>query len=102
MSGLSPETIRQNRRLIAERLHWPDGALEACEQLESEHPGFEVAWFGENRSARPEFNKPAGFYAWRAGDQPGQMWADGWHGRHEWYGTTPDELKAELSGHAID
>lgn len=87
----------RNRRLIAERLDWEAGAVEECERMEREFPGFDVAWFAESVSEDPAFNRPAGFYAWRTGDQPGQMWSDGWHGRQEWYGVTIDNLRAQLA-----
>jgi hypothetical protein len=100
VNELSPEVIRRNRWLFAERLHWPEGAVETCEQLESEHPGFEVWWFPKQRSEVPVFDREAGFYAWRFGAQPGQMWGDTWHGRDEWFGATPEKLDAELSAFA--
>lgn len=33
-----------NRRLIAERLGWPDGALDACLALEADFPRWSVYW----------------------------------------------------------
>lgn len=86
----------RNRRILAKRQGWPEGGVAACEKLEQKFPGFEVFWFRQNRSARTEFNREAGFYAWRAGEQPGQMWGDTWRGRKEWYGATPEELRAQL------
>jgi hypothetical protein len=35
-----------NRRLIAERLKWPAGALETCEQLELDNPTWRFDWHG--------------------------------------------------------
>lgn len=52
---------RNNQRLIAERTGWPDGALEACIDLEDRHPGWNVSWMGEN--VTPGWERPAGFYA---------------------------------------
>lgn len=52
-----------NRRVLAERLHWPDGVLEACARVEVEHPGWVVFWMRENTT--PGFERPAGFHAVR-------------------------------------
>ncbi|MER6891987.1 hypothetical protein [Streptomyces halstedii] len=41
---ISPEMVERNRELLAERLRWPDGALEDCRLLEELHPGWHV-WF---------------------------------------------------------
>ena len=90
------ERITRNRRIMAPRQHWPEGAVEACEKLEQEFPAFEVDWFPRNRSARTHFSREPGFYAWREGENPGQMWGDTWHGRQEWYGATPEELANEV------
>lgn len=90
--------VRRNAELIAERTGWPEGALAACVRLERECPGFRVAWFAERKTAAVAFNREAGFYAWVAGEQPGLMYGNVWHGRQEWYGATPDELKAKLGG----
>jgi hypothetical protein len=34
----------RNRRVVAERLDWPDGHLETCERLDDEHPGWYTNW----------------------------------------------------------
>jgi hypothetical protein len=52
---------RNNQRLIAERTGWPDGALQACADLEDRHPGWHVSWMNENTT--PGWERPAGFYA---------------------------------------
>lgn len=52
---------RNNQRIIAEALHWPDGALQACADLEDRHPGWGVSWMHENTT--PGFERAAGFYA---------------------------------------
>jgi hypothetical protein len=52
---------RNNRRLIAERTGWPEGALQACADLEDRHPGWHVSWMSENTG--PGFERPAGFWA---------------------------------------
>jgi hypothetical protein len=50
-----------NRRILAERLHWPDGALQACVELEGRHPGWDVSWSHENTIKG--FEHPARFSA---------------------------------------
>jgi hypothetical protein len=52
---------RNNQRLIAERTGWPDGALQACADLEDRHPGWHVSWMAEN--ATPGWERAAGFWA---------------------------------------
>lgn len=51
----------QNRALLAERLRWPEGALQACQELEQRHPGWHVHWLGEAIRGR----RRAGFHASR-------------------------------------
>jgi hypothetical protein len=57
-----PDLAARNRRLLAERLHWPQGALEECERLDQAHPGWSVVWRPENTV--PGFELAAGFYAY--------------------------------------
>jgi hypothetical protein len=52
---------RDHQAILAERLQWPDGTLETCLRLESEHPCWLVAWLGENTV--PGYERPAGFWA---------------------------------------
>lgn len=54
-----PELAAKNRRLLAERWGWPDGALQACEKIEKLHPGWSAMWSagGEHTWREP------GFYA---------------------------------------
>lgn len=49
----------QNKVLLAERLRWPDGALQACQDLEKRYPGWNVHWLGESIRGR----RRAGFHA---------------------------------------
>lgn len=58
-----PELVRRNRRAMAERLRWPDGALAMCEHLDAEHPGWTAWWRPDNTI--PGWFHPAGFTAWR-------------------------------------
>jgi len=53
----------RNRRIIAERMRWPAGALEACEEIERTHPGWSPSWHDAN--IYPGFEAPAGYYALR-------------------------------------
>lgn len=55
------ELARRNQRILAGKFRWPDGALEACWDLENRHPGWRVSWLGEN--LLPGFERPAGFWA---------------------------------------
>jgi hypothetical protein len=52
---------RSNQRILAERLAWPDGAVQACQELEDRHPGWYVTWLREN--VTPGWERPAGFCA---------------------------------------
>lgn len=72
-----------NRRLLAERLDWPEGALEACEDIEPRHPGWSLFWAPANTV--PGFEKAAGYWAIR-------------HGMHEAerFAATPAELEQAI------
>lgn len=83
---VGPELAWRNRRLIAERLGWPVGALQECEWVEREHPGWSPWWQDANEWA----GKPAGYYARRPG-QSGPRYP-------EPYGATPAELVKALEG----
>ena len=48
-----------NRRVLAKRGGWPEGALETCERIEQSYPNYYVNWQDANAWAR----SPAGFYA---------------------------------------
>jgi hypothetical protein len=52
---------RRNQAVLAERLRWPAGALQACADLEDRHPGWYVSWMIEN--VTPGWERPAGFHA---------------------------------------
>jgi hypothetical protein len=66
MASQSPsEFSRRNRAILAERLRWPDGALQACADLEDAHPGWHVSWLPENVTAGWE--RAAGFWATHPG-----------------------------------
>ncbi len=54
---------RYNRRIIAERVGWPVGALEMCEHLDAAYPGWMVWWHPESVIAG--WGHPAGYVASR-------------------------------------
>jgi hypothetical protein len=85
MEPIQPEVIERNRELIAERLGWPAGALEAVRQLEAQHPGYSVFW-GKGRVSDPR----PGFYAMRG---------EGFR-RRTFYGATAANLSAALAADA--
>lgn len=83
----------KNRRILAKRLDWPDGALEACERIEREHRDWAIAWLSENRTKG--FERPAGYWAKREGmhafevyatdaDELVRMIGDAPPAEHEW------------------
>lgn len=79
--------VWRNRRLLAERLGWPAGALRVCEVLQRRYPGWHTTWLPA--STAPGFEFPAGFYAT---DERGCG------RRHLWaYGATPAALAADIA-----
>lgn len=80
----------RNRRLVAERLRWPEGALDECLKIQEDRPEYEVTWFGEWRV--PGWEREAGYYAWRVGDAPLHNGVR----RREWYGITAEALWRRL------
>jgi hypothetical protein len=81
--GPTPTLAWRNRRVLAERLNWPAGALEACERLELEHSDLSFSWRAANTVKG--FERPEGFYA-----TTGSTWRD-----VTFHAATPEEL-AEL------
>lgn len=87
--GWPPDTVMawNNRRLLADRKpRWPDGALDACEQIDVEHPGWSTMW----REANTWSGNPAGFYAHHERHPGSGIW-DG-----PVYGATPADVRAEI------
>ena len=86
-SPSGPALTARDRRLLADRLHWPDGVLEACEAVEAGHPGWHATWNpggGTCQWAR------AGYYALpdnRRHDDPPA------------YGATPEQLREAIDDH---
>lgn len=76
-----PELAARNRRILAERLNWPDGALDACERLD--RPGWSANY-------RREGCGPAGFYGTHKCARGPEV---------EVYGPTADDLDAAIAGH---
>jgi hypothetical protein len=48
----------RNRQLIAERLGWPDGALDACTALEADYPDWAVFWTDRRPADEPGYREP--------------------------------------------
>lgn len=79
----------RNREVLAERLGWPDGAVEATRQIERDFPGW-VAWWSGRENKAKGFESPVGYsatYEHRAG---------GLVNRTTVYGVTPEELAARI------
>lgn len=85
LAPISPEMEHQNMRVLADRLHWPDGALYECERIERIYPEWRAGWMGHCA-----WNKrPAGFYAWRQSRLSQEIRV---------YGVTAAELEAAIEG----
>jgi len=81
---VGPENGRESRRALAERMGWPAQAVEVCERIEDERPGWYVVW-----SSGDDWEGP-GFYAGRIG------WREHDQGPKYLYGATADELRAAI------
>lgn len=87
-AGLGPkrkplrEIVRRDRRELAARLQWPDGAVEVCERIDREHAGWTVSWLPAGTV--PGHERPACFWARRE-------WP-----RHEVHAADEDELVAGI------
>ncbi len=88
----------RNRRILAERLDWPDGAVEVCERLEVAHPGWCVSWFHEWKvPANSYWHREEGFYAWLAEHEPLTKLATDKVGRRpELYGADAQAIAEQL------
>ena len=80
---LPPVDREHNRELIAGRLRWPDGTLDACRQLEAGHPGW-YAWWSRNPWRRDGQVPPGPAY--------GAASADAHCGEPSLYAATPGAL----------
>ncbi|GLW35220.1 hypothetical protein [Actinoplanes regularis] len=65
MTEESTALLRRNRKITADRRGWPVGALELCERLDAEHPGWSVWWRDE--WTVPGWEHPAGWAVHRPG-----------------------------------
>lgn len=45
-----------NRQALAERLHWPPGRLQECEQVSADHPQWHVMWWADSTSGPQEWS----------------------------------------------
>lgn len=79
-----PELAAKNRRILAERVGWPGGAVEACEAFDATHPEWSATWHAGN-DARPA----PGYYAVRRKAVHGEPMA---------YGATVQELAEQVDG----
>lgn len=57
------EMAARNRVTLTGRLRWPEGALQACQQVEARHKHWSLWWSRKN--VVPGFERPAGFTAVR-------------------------------------
>jgi len=85
LAPIGPEMGRRNRRLIAERTGWPKGAVEACEAIERDHPGWRVDYMHESNIRG--FEHAAGFYGVIAINRREERTV---------YGATAEELTEEI------
>jgi hypothetical protein len=83
------EMRRRNLRLLAQSGNWPEGAVQACEQIEAEHPGWSVFYSNGGWMTWKE----AGYYARRRRHRRLQPYT---------YGATPDELRFAIETHSDD
>lgn len=96
MSDLPPvgeELAYKNRRVIAERVGWPAGAVEACEAIDAAHDGWYTTWvdgYIVTIDGRSEL-KPTGYYAQsRVFKEAAPV-----------YGATPQELAEAIETWAV-
>jgi hypothetical protein len=57
-----PELADKNLHVLAERLHWPDGAIDGIKQIEAACPGW-FAWFGDDGHGRARLLPRRGYGA---------------------------------------
>jgi hypothetical protein len=76
-----PATAWSSRRALARAWNWPDGALQACQDIEHRHPGL-TAWYGHDGMR----GGPPGFHAWQYRGRP-------WE---HLYGATAEELEQKI------
>ena len=82
LAPIGPEMGRHNQRLIAERIGWPKGAVEA---IECDHPGWRMDYRYESNIRG--FEHAAGFYGVIAINRREERTV---------YGATAEELTEEI------
>lgn len=82
---INADLPRHNRRVIAERIGWPDGAVEACDWIEQAYPEWIPGW--QHESKIRGFERPEGYYATRQGGHSGEP---------DLYGATAEDLAAAI------
>jgi hypothetical protein len=81
-----PELYAYNRRILAERLGWPGGAVVICQLIDHWCPG----WHSSYWHANPWTGRPAGWFAFH----------DDAAAREEHlYGATPQDLRKAIAAH---
>lgn len=86
LKPFTPELLAHNRRVMAKRMHWPEGALEACDKIAERFPGWIPGYDHGGKVGHHEW--PAGYYA----SQPSPR-----HGEPQAYGTTAEALTAAIA-----
>lgn len=92
MSGQEGDLAWRNRQVLAERLGWPDGELETCEQLERDHPGWTFSWRPAN--TRRGFECADGFHAQLLGRTAWSGWS--WEAVRI-FAATAEEMRERLA-----
>jgi len=91
----------RNRRILSVRCSWPADAVEMCERLEREHPGWLVSWMRANDI--PGWELPAGYCATRddvslpRGDEMRRLPEDGVWRRPAVFGPTVGVLRERIA-----
>jgi len=79
----------RNRQVLAERLHWPAGALEHCEEIERQYPDWSISWSDACAWAKQE----AGYFATH---RQRRVWDGGGWPNLQVSGATPYQLVAAI------
>jgi hypothetical protein len=85
LKPFTPELLAHNRRAMAARMHWPEGALEACDKIADRFPGWNPGYDHGGKVGTHEW--PAGFYASHQSRR---------HGEPRAYGVTPEALTVAI------
>lgn len=84
LAPVGPELASRNRRILAERLRWPAGALEACEAIAADWPRWNA------------------YYSHGVGQDPGYYAThnDHYHLEPAMYGVDPAALVEAIAAHS--